>query len=290
MLHTAKMIFFALHHFSAAAAAVLVCASLWSAKGSCYVSPPTPYALHLPPLLPSLPCYRRLLQLAHFMQNFENEEGGCFREMGGRWTKWMEKHQHLPYSMARLACSSFYEGKWAGSEEAFEHTVGQEFARALLLALWPDVYESAEWRGWEEEHAFLAILKDDLSGASTTNEKDELTFGMFSKLNASAELRGELEMYAASAHTKKKVASDFDAENPTPRVSSFAMIWTFPLLYKWACHAIFFAPIHQQLVESVFSTYDTCTKKHDSREINIVRLGQFRSRRSRRVECKQPRN
>ncbi|CAB1117698.1 unnamed protein product [Ectocarpus sp. CCAP 1310/34] len=62
------------------------------------------------------------------------------------------------------------------------------------------------------------------------------------------------------------------------------MIWSFPLLYEWARHAILFAPIHQQLVKSVCSTYDTCTQKHDSREIGIVRLGQFRSSQSRRVQ------
>ncbi|CAN0555708.1 unnamed protein product, partial [Ectocarpus sp. 12 AP-2014] len=62
------------------------------------------------------------------------------------------------------------------------------------------------------------------------------------------------------------------------------MIWTFPKLYEWACHAVFFAPIHQQLVESVFSKYDLCTQKHDSRELDIVRVGQFSSSGSRRVE------
>lgn len=55
------------------------------------------------------------------------------------------------------------------------------------------------------------------------------------------------------------------------------MIWMFPLLYEWACCAIFFAPIQQQLVESVFS-------KYDSRELDIVRLGQFRSAQSRRIQ------
>lgn len=219
------------------------------------------------------------------MQNFENEEGGFFQEVIERWLKWMDMHQHLPYSMARLACSSFYEGKWAGSEKAFEHAVGQEFARALLRALWPDLYESAEWVGWEEKHTFLEILQHDLSEAATTEEKDKLTFGVFSKLNASAEFRQEVERYALSAHEKKEVVSDIDCDNPTPpRVSGFEVIWSFPLLYEWACHAIYFAPIHQQLVESVFSTYDTCTQKHDSREIDIVRLGQFRSHQSRRVE------
>lgn len=56
------------------------------------------------------------------------------------------------------------------------------------------------------------------------------------------------------------------------------------MLYECACHAIPFALIHQQFVESVFSKYDKCTQKHDSKEIDMVRLGQFRSRQSRRVE------
>lgn len=221
------------------------------------------------------------------MQNFEADEGegGFFREMSERWEKWMEMHQHLPYSVARLACSSFYEGKWVGSEVAFEHAVGQEFARALLVALWPDRYESAEWRAWGEENNFLEILVEDLSDADTDEEKDKLTLGVFSKLDGCADLRQEVEKYAASAHGKKEVASDgVDAENPAPRVSGFDMLWHFPLLYEWACHAIFFAPIHQQLVESVFSKYDTCTMPSDSREIDIVRLGQFRSAQSRRIE------
>lgn len=34
----------------------------------------------------------------------------------------------------------------------------------------------------------------------------------------------------------------------------------------------------------MFSKYDTCTQKHDSREIDIVRLGQFRSAQSGRIE------
>ncbi|CAN0467373.1 unnamed protein product, partial [Ectocarpus sp. 8 AP-2014] len=144
-------------------------------------------------------------EFLHFLRNFENAEGGFVWEMSERWTKWVDMHQHLPYSMARLACSSFYEGKWAGADKAYEHAVGQEFARALLVALWPEQYESAEWREWDEEHDFLGILEGDLSEATTTREKDELTFGMYTKLNESAEFRKEVEEYAASAHGKKEV-------------------------------------------------------------------------------------
>ena len=137
----------------------------------------------------------------------------------------------------------------------------------------------------EEANNFFEILVGDLSEATTATEKDELTFGVFSKLNEDAAFRKEVEDYAASAHEKIEVPSaNTDVENPAPRESGFQMIWHFPLLYEWACHAIFFALIHQQLVESVFSKYDTCTRKHDSRELDLVRLGQFRSAQSRKVE------
>ncbi|CAN0566639.1 unnamed protein product [Ectocarpus sp. 12 AP-2014] len=103
---------------------------------------------------------------------------------------------------------------------------------------------------------------------------------MYIKLNESAEFRKEVEEYAASAHEKKEVESDdLDVENPSPRVSAFVMLWSFPLLYEWACHAVFFAVI----INSLFSKYGTCTKLHDLREIDIVRLGQFRSAQSRRI-------
>lgn len=187
-------LFFSKKKFNAAAKRTLI------HQGACslMVVPPNCYRRQtLTPLyfLPS--CV--VLQLLHFMQNFEHEEGGFFWEMSERWEKWADMHQHLPLSMARLACSSFYEGKWAGAEEAFEHAVGQEFAWALLVVLWPGLYESSEWASWEEEHSFVEIMKDDLSDADTTTDKDELTFGLFSKLNESAEFRKEVEEYAASA-------------------------------------------------------------------------------------------
>ncbi|CAN0406584.1 unnamed protein product [Pylaiella littoralis] len=205
--------------------------------------------------------------------------------MEQRWIEWTDRHQHLPLSMALLGCSSFYEGKWAGSEKAFEHAVGQEFARALLVVLWPDAYQNVEWVRWDKEHDFREILANDLATAPTQREKDELTLGMFSKLNNETEFRQEVKRYAASARGKAEVVNDDnDKDNPSPRASSFPLLWTFPLLYEWSCHLFFFAPIHQQLVESVFSKYDTCTKPCDSREIDIVCLGQFSSAQSRKIQ------
>lgn len=101
--------------------------------------------------------------------------------------------------------------------------------------------ESAEWKGWEEKHEFVEILEDDLSEATTTQEKDELTGGMFSRLNESAALRKDVEQYAVSAHGKKEViCDDSDEENPSPRTSGFPALWTFPKLYEWACSTIYF--------------------------------------------------
>ena len=58
-------------------------------------------------------CY---LQFDYFMLNFSEHEDdeGFFVVAMARWDKWMGRHQHLPLSMARLGCSSFFVGKWAG--------------------------------------------------------------------------------------------------------------------------------------------------------------------------------
>lgn len=45
-----------------------------------------------------------------------------------------------------IACSSFFVGKWVGSpDQAWEPAVGQEFARALLLALWEKEFTDKAW-------------------------------------------------------------------------------------------------------------------------------------------------
>lgn len=70
-----------------------------------------------------------LLQLAHFMGNFVKLKG-FFVVTIGMWKKWMDRHQYLPLSMDRLACRSFYVGKWAGADEIVERAVyaeGQEY-------------------------------------------------------------------------------------------------------------------------------------------------------------------
>lgn len=198
--------------------------------------------------------------------------------------KWGERHQHLPLSMGRVACSSFYVGKWAGSpDQAWEHAVGKEFAWAFLLALWPEQYASKEWAGREEHHDFREIFEKDLSEATTTAEKDKLTLGMYSKVDKGGAFRDQLDMYASSAFEKAVIGDDGDQENPSSGTSSFPQIWEFPLLYEWACHLICFVPIHQQLVESLFSMYDKRTQMSDQREIDIVRIGQYHGAESRPI-------
>ncbi|CAM9251460.1 unnamed protein product, partial [Hapterophycus canaliculatus] len=221
--------------------------------------------------------------LAHFMQNFEEDcSSGFFGEMTARLKKWGDRHQRLPLSMARLPCHSFYVGKWQGSAVAWERAVGQEFARALLLELWPGQYDDEEWASWEGSRGFREIVKTDLAEASTAGEKDKLTLGLYSKACEDEAFRCELVRYAASAVGENVIECDDDENNPSG-VSSFTPIWTFPLLYEWACHLIFFVPIHQQLVESLFSMYDQKSRQFDRREIDIVRIGQYRSASSRAI-------
>lgn len=209
----------------------------------------------------------RRWQFDHFMNNFgELSSSGFFKETAARWQKWADEYQHLPLSIARIACCSFYRGKWAGSDIASEHAVGQEFARAFLFVLWPSRYSSWVPRT-ELEKQFRDVLAEDLLQAVTLKEKDRLTLGLFSKVNGEANFRAELEEYAESAFGECEIVEEGGGyeENPAPSVSNFRQIWEFPLLYQWACYMIYFVPIHQQLVESFFSKYDTCTRKHDSK-------------------------
>lgn len=216
------------------------------------------------------------------MKNFSSSDG-FFGQTAHRWSKWGERHQHLPLSIARVPCYSFYVGKWAGSkEQAWELAVGQEFTRALLLVLWPERYGVREWAGWEEPHGLGEILKKDLADVTTTAQKDELTLDLYTKIENDAAFRDELEQYAASARGKAEIGDDGEVENP-PFKSNFSPIWNFPLVYKWACDSIFFVPVHQQLVESLFSLYDNRSQKFDQREVDIVRIGQYRSMGSRAI-------
>eukprot|EP00752_Nemacystus_decipiens_P006816 g6119.t1 len=224
-------------------------------------------------------------EFSHFMQNFrDGGTEGFFGACNERFQKWAERHQHLPLSVARLVCSSFYVGKWAGSpDQAWELAVGQEYARALLLALWEERYAGEPWVGWEEAHGFLEILQNDLRNATTAAQKDELTLGLYSKVVENDAFRLELEEYAASAQGKAEIGSDEIEDNPSCGTSSFKQIYEFKLLYEWGCHKIFFAPIQQQLVESLFSLYDKRTQPGDQREIDLVRLGQYRGKECRAI-------
>lgn len=149
-----------------------------------------------------------------------------------------------------------------------------------MCVLFPDKYACPPRTTLEQ--TLRDVLVEDLLEAATAKEKDRLTLGLFSKVSSENEFRAELEEYAESAFGEREIADcgDFDEENPAPSTSSFRQIWEFPLVYEWACHLIYFVPIHQQLVESFFSKYDTCTRKHDSKELDLVRTGQYRSAES----------
>ena len=53
----------------------------------------------------------------------------------------MDRYQHLPWSVARIACPLFYVGSW-NEQEAYQLVVGPEFARAFLHVFWPDSVRS----------------------------------------------------------------------------------------------------------------------------------------------------
>lgn len=137
------------------------------------------------------------LQLSVFMSNFNADEGFFFAT-AGRWNKWMERVQHLPLSMARLGCSSYFVGKWVGGGSAMERAVGQELASAFLAVAWPGP-ERESCRS-EREASISKTLQAHFEGADTDEEKDALTFGVFYLFKTTPALMIELEDYATSAN------------------------------------------------------------------------------------------
>lgn len=109
-------------------------------------------------------------------------ENGVFAVTAAKWGKGAGRHQHLPLSMARIACSSFHRVKWVGADKAYGHAIGQEFAKALLAVLCPEEYVEAYQSELEEEFDETLVRGPCRCGQSE-KKKNELTFGMYSKLN-----------------------------------------------------------------------------------------------------------
>lgn len=61
-----------------------------------------------------------------------------FAKFSERWQKWIERHQQLPLSIARLGCSSLITGRWSVDRSGYASAIGQDFARALLHVLWDE--------------------------------------------------------------------------------------------------------------------------------------------------------
>lgn len=221
------------------------------------------------------PLFVVMLQMEHFMQNFNDDEG-FFATTCKKWKKWTDRHQHLPLSMARLGCSYFFVGKWAGSELSYERAVGQEFARAFLGVLWPEQYTTTPRT--DRESDYRDILRKDVKEAKTAQQKDELTFGLYSVLDGDRYLRDELALYASSAKGGHVRGGEKDKG-----VSKFPAISEFESVYREVRHRFYSVPIHQQLVESSFSKYDTCTRATDFSELDAVRTCQYRSSESRHI-------
>lgn len=217
------------------------------------------------------------------MRNF-NEHEVFFFETIARWKKWMDRHQHLPLAMARLGCSSLFVGGWAGQKVHMERAVGQEFASALLAVLFPTRGSECSTLVSEREASYRKYLTADLEGADTDSKKDQLTFGLFSVFSNSPDLMAELQLYAKSARGDVEIGVD-----QVKGVSSFPFVSGFGgRLYEMFYHRFYFAPIHQQLVESFFSKYDTCARKTDFAELDEVRTGQYSSAESRRIRAVRP--
>ncbi|CBJ28869.1 expressed unknown protein [Ectocarpus siliculosus] len=212
-----------------------------------------------------------------FMTNF-SEDKGFFAEFKQRWIKWMERHQQLPLSMARIGCPSFFARTGIMGEGAVEQAVGPEFARAFLHVAWSALYEGEPRT--EREREYRTQLVKDLGGTTDARRKDELTFGLFSRIDSDRSVRNELEQYANSGWGDKEV--DQGAPKGT---SALARLFDFPLLYKLVCHRFYFVPIHQQLIEAFFSKFDSCAQKTDMAEMDIVRVGGWKSAESRDIVC-----
>ena len=77
----------------------------------------------------------------------------------------------------------------------------------------------------------------------------------------------ESVLYAKSAKVDIELGVD-----QAQGVSNFPCVLGFGgRLYDLFCHRFFFVPIHQQLVESFFSKYDTCARKIDFPELDEIR-------------------
>lgn len=209
-----------------------------------------------------------IVQMANFLENFGDD--GFFAIVIEKWEKWMARHQHLPLSMARLGCPSFFVGSWDCCDKSYEYAVGQEFASAFGSVLWPEEFTEPSRTSYESQ--LRKVLKEDLVNANTRRKKDELTLGLFSVFNDSKELRNELKMYGSSG--KGRVER---GKHAVKGVSSFRPLPEFPLIYQQVCVRIYIGAIQQQLIESYFSKYDTSSRLSDPSEMDGVRTGQYKS-------------
>ncbi|CAB1100448.1 unnamed protein product [Ectocarpus sp. CCAP 1310/34] len=199
-------------------------------------------------------------------------------EFKKRWIKSMQRHQELPLSMARIGCPSFYARTGIMGGGAVEQAVGPEFARAFPHVAWPGLYEGEPRT--ERERQYRTQLAKDLGGTTEARRKDELTLGLFSCIDGDLSVRSELEQYANSGWGDKEID-----ESAPKGTSALARLFDLPLLYRLVCHRFYFVPIHQQLIEAFFSKYDSCAKKTDMAEMDVVRVGGWKSAESRDIVC-----
>ena len=164
-----------------------------------------------------------------------------------------------------------------------ERAGGQKFARAFLSVLYPHgTGRNARRLQCRNERRSIAESLRKISKEPT--QKDQLTFGLYSVFGKSPALMAELVLYAKSAKGDVELGVD-----QAQGVSNFPCVSGFGgQLYDLFCLRFFFVTIHQQLVESFFSKYDTCTRKIDVSELDEVRTAQYSSLESKTISAVAP--
>lgn len=147
----------------------------------------------------------------------------------------------------------FISGRWSvdGSESVASAT-GQEFTRALLHVLLGKESTTKTAR----EAKYRDILKEDIEEANTGVEKGAFTYRLFSLFENDPDLKPEVVAYGDSASGNVLTIKGLPPQSA---------IYEYPNLHRETCHRFCFVPIHQQLINSFFSKFETCSRSTDTR-------------------------
>ena len=147
--------------------------------------------------------------------------------------------------------------------------------------MWRDRYQ--QMPRTELESNYRKLLTEDMADAETTAQKD--TVGIYSLLEQDEKLREQVMLYSSEAQGEARVKADRAEPNG---VSAFYPISKYDKMYRTVRDRFLFVPIHQQLVKSYFSKFDSCARAPNSSELDAVRTGQYRSAQSRHITADNP--